>query len=74
MPVRKAYAAAKGHVWDNLLLWIGVFAVIGVLTLAVHWGALAALSFMLVGIFVMVASEKGFVLTHESPTVDDGAV
>ena len=78
MPVRWAkreakrhVATATGHIWDNLLLWMGLFAAVGVLALVVRWGALAALAFMLVGILVMVASEKGLVLTHETPAEDD---
>ncbi len=36
-----------------------------------RWGTLAAISFMLVGLLVMMISEKGIVLTHEEPAVED---
>jgi hypothetical protein len=64
------YKAAKSHIWDNLLIWIGAATAVGLLALVVRWGTLAAVCFMLVGLLVMVVAEKGIVLTHE-PTVED---
>jgi hypothetical protein len=78
MPILRTYKAAKGqyktakgHIWDNLLLWIGGSMAVGAIALLVRWGTLAAVSFMLVGLLVMVAAEKGIVLTHEPPVEDD---
>ena len=64
------YKAAKSHIWDNLLIWIGAATAVGLLALVVRWGTPAAVCFMLVGLLVMVVAEKGIVLTHE-PTVED---
>jgi hypothetical protein len=36
-----------------------------------RWGTLAAVCFMLVGLLVMMISEKGIVLTHDEPTFED---
>ncbi len=63
------YKAAKSHIWDNLLLWIGGSTAVGVIALLNQWGTLAAVCFMFVGILVMVVAEKGIVLTHE-PAVE----
>ena len=68
---RGQYKAAKSHIWDNLLIWIGAATAVGLLALVVRWGTLAAISFMLVGLLVMMISEKGIVLTHDEPAVED---
>ena len=71
MPILRTYAAATGHVGDNLLLWLGASTAVGVLALLIQWGTLAALSFMFVGLLMMMISEKGTVLTHEPAVEDD---
>ena len=78
MPILRTYKAAKGqykaaksHIWDNLLLWLGACTAVGLLALLVRWGTLAAISFMLVGLLVMMVAEKGIVLTHDEPAVED---
>ena len=65
------YKAAKGHIWDNLLLWLGACTAVGLVALLVRWGTLAAICFMMVGLLVMMISEKGTVLTHEPAAEDD---
>jgi hypothetical protein len=71
MPMRRGYAAAKGHIWDNLLIWIGALTAAGVLAVVMRWGTTAAVCFMLVGILVMMVAEKGIVLTHEPLAEED---
>ena len=71
LPSLRGYRAAKGHVWDNLLLWVGAFAAAGALAAAMRWGTAAAVCAMLVGILVMMVAEKGIVLTREPPAADE---
>ncbi len=78
MPVRWAkreakrhVATATSHIWDNLLLWIGGSMAVGVIALLMRWGTLAPVCFMFVGILVMMVAEKGIVLTHDEPAVED---
>ena len=65
------YKAAKGHIWDNLLLWLGGATAAGLLALLLRWGTPAAFCFMFAGILVMMIAEKGIVLTHDEPAVED---
>ena len=78
MPIMRGYRAAKGqykaargHIWDNLLLWLGGSAAVGLLALLMRWGTLAAFCFMFAGLMVMMISEKGIILTHDEPTFED---
>ncbi len=78
MPILRTYKAAKGqykatkgHIWDNLLLWLGGSTAVGLLALLMRWGTLAAFCFMPVGLLVMMINEKGTVLTHDEPTFED---
>jgi hypothetical protein len=78
MPILRTYKAAmgqyktaKGHIWDNLLLWLGGSTAVGLLALLLRWGTLAAVCFMLAGILLMMISEKGIVLTPEPAVEDD---
>jgi hypothetical protein len=79
MPILRTYKAAmgqyktaKGHIWDNLLLWLGGSTAVGLLALLLRWGTLAAVCFMLAGILLMMITEKGIVLTHDEPAIEDG--
>ena len=72
MPWRRGYRAAKGHVWDTLLLWVGAFAAAGALAAAMRWGTAAAVCLMPTGIPVMMVAEKGTVPAREPPAADDG--
>jgi hypothetical protein len=82
--MRETYAAAMGQyarasgqvgrsIGKNLPLWIGVLSAVAIVALVLRQGTVAAVAGMVLGILVMMWSEKGFVSTHAPPDEDDEA-
>ena len=75
--MRETYNETMGHVGrtisGNLPLSIGVLSAVVVVAVLLRQGTVASFAGLLLGVLVMMWSEKGFVSVHAPPPAADDA-